>query len=60
MTTIAQNNRIAKIIENAYGEFQTFIGFKDEDRANGMQVIDAKSYKNQKTAIKFCEKWVNA
>lgn len=57
--TFENNNRIADICTNSYGEFVAHIGYKNDDRLCGMDVVNRKTYKRQSTAIKFCENWIN-
>lgn len=53
-------SRNGSIRTNAYGEFVTFIGYRDGDYNTGMQVVDCKTYKSEKAAMKFINKWFAA
>ena len=62
MTTFQNNNRIATIRKNAYGEFVASVGYVDDANvhASAMQVCKIKEYKRETQAQKFCQQWIAA
>ena len=61
MTTLENNSRIAKLNQERSGDFVVYIGYKDDPMVfmSEMQVVDRRTYKREKAALKFCNQWLN-
>ena len=61
MQTFTKDSRIATLNQQRSGDFVVFVGYSDDlmIHMSGMQVVDRRTYKREKAALKFCNQWLN-